>query len=221
MDKYFKPNRSEALDFPVSTGRGFTVPSAPMRAISSFLLGMFTLSCANSQPPASLRQEEIPPVQGFPPEAAVPPSAKERARLRDLGPLFGCSESFPISNRNAHNFNDQPQDRPPKTHPDDPIQPPPSRLPAPVIQQIIRARFDSMRACYEPRLHLDPELEGLVSVHFAIDLEGQVTRAEIFDNTIPDCYVGACLLDVFRELEFPKPEGGIVTVTYPIHFSPG
>jgi hypothetical protein len=38
---------------------------------------------------------------------------------------------------------------------------------------------------------------------------------------MPDAQVRACVAKVFEKLVFPPPEGGIVTVTYPIMFSPG
>jgi hypothetical protein len=38
---------------------------------------------------------------------------------------------------------------------------------------------------------------------------------------MPDAQVRACVVKGFEKLVFPPPEGGIVTVTYPIMFSPG
>ena len=37
---------------------------------------------------------------------------------------------------------------------------------------------------------------------------------------MPDARVTACTIEAFRKLAFPAPEGGIVTVTYPIMFAP-
>jgi hypothetical protein len=38
---------------------------------------------------------------------------------------------------------------------------------------------------------------------------------------MPDPEVTRCVLAAFAPLRFPQPENGIVTVVYPIHFSPG
>jgi hypothetical protein len=38
---------------------------------------------------------------------------------------------------------------------------------------------------------------------------------------MPDAEVTKCVTVVMKALEFPAPEGGIVTVAYPITFSPG
>jgi hypothetical protein len=38
---------------------------------------------------------------------------------------------------------------------------------------------------------------------------------------MPDSGVVSCTVRAFYGLSFPQPEGGIVTVTYPIMFAPG
>ncbi len=88
------------------------------------------------------------------------------------------------------------------------------------IQKVVRGNFDRMRACYEKGLAEDPKLEGRVSMRFVIDREGKVPAAAIGELTLPQCEVARCVRDVFKTLQFPKPEGGIVSVTYPIMFSP-
>jgi len=45
------------------------------------------------------------------------------------------------------------------------------------------------------------------------------TRAQ--QNDLPDCRVAQCVRDEMRRIHFPAPEGGIVTVIYPIMFQPG
>ena len=55
------------------------------------------------------------------------------------------------------------------------------------------------------------------------DIDGKVSSAspDASGTTLPDPQTVDCVVDVFRTLEFPKPEGGIVTVVYPLIFSPG
>ena len=60
-----------------------------------------------------------------------------------------------------------------------------------------------------------------VTVRFEIDREGHVGHGSIVDNTVPDCHVTACVRGVFEKLAFPKPDGGIVTVVYPLVLEPG
>ena len=40
-------------------------------------------------------------------------------------------------------------------------------------------------------------------------------------SDIPDANVVQCVTRGFTNLSFPQPEGGIVTVVYPIIFNPG
>jgi hypothetical protein len=107
---------------------------------------------------------------------------------------------------------------------------------APVrIQQVIRAQFGTMRLCYEDGLKRNPKLEGRVAAKFVIGRDGTVTDVADVDDVPPDPFdwgfpasgarmpdrvVAACVIAAFRKLVFPQPERGIVTVIYPIMFSP-
>ena len=112
------------------------------------------------------------------------------------------------------------------------------RLAPVVIQKIIRASFDSFRQCYEDGLRRNPKLEGHVRIHFTIGRDG--TTNTVYDSdqgppepqewvsssptpasVMPDTQVSACVVAMFRKLSFPPPDGGVVTVTYPIVFAPG
>jgi hypothetical protein len=89
------------------------------------------------------------------------------------------------------------------------------------IQSVVRANFDALRACYETGLKRDAQLRGRVGVRFVIGLDGRVSGVSDEGSDMPDREVLRCVLDGFRLLEFPRPDGGIVKVVYPIIFSPG
>jgi hypothetical protein len=95
------------------------------------------------------------------------------------------------------------------------------RLPPEQIQSIIRSNYDKMRDCYATGLGRDPRLTGRVTLRFVIGRDGGVSKATVFENTLPDCQVASCVRDVMKSLAFPVPEGGIVTVIYPIMLEPG
>lgn len=95
------------------------------------------------------------------------------------------------------------------------------RLPAEVIQRIVRQNFGRFRMCYEQGLTRNPNLEGRVAVRFVIGRDGAVSNVGNGGSDIPDSGVVSCVVSAFYGLGFPQPEGGIVTVTYPIMFSPG
>ena len=95
------------------------------------------------------------------------------------------------------------------------------RLPPEVIQRIVRQNFGRFKLCYENGLRNNPSLQGTVTVRFIIGRDGAVSGASNGGGGMPDAGVVSCVVRSFQGLSFPQPEGGIVTVTYPISFSPG
>jgi hypothetical protein len=95
------------------------------------------------------------------------------------------------------------------------------RLPKEVIVRIVRQNFGRFRMCYEQGLGRNPALEGEVSVRFVIDRSGGVSNVSDNGSALPDAEVKQCVFRAFFGLSFPMPEGGIVTVVYPMTFSPG
>jgi hypothetical protein len=94
------------------------------------------------------------------------------------------------------------------------------RLPPEVIQRIVRQNFGRFRLCYENGLRNNPNLQGRVSVRFVIGRDGRVSNVG-GGGDLPDGGVVSCVTRAFYGLSFPQPEGGIVTVAYPIVFTPG
>jgi len=95
------------------------------------------------------------------------------------------------------------------------------RLPPEVIQRIVRQNYGRFRMCYEQGLAKNPNLEGRVAVRFVIGRDGSVSNVSNGGSDIPDSGVVQCVIRAYYGLSFPQPEGGIVTVVYPIMFSPG
>ena len=93
------------------------------------------------------------------------------------------------------------------------------RLPPEAVQRVVRDNFGRMRGCYEEGLKRDPGLEGRIAVKFVIDREGAVAMASTDERSLADPTVASCVQRAFYGMTFPKPEGGIVTVVYPIVFS--
>ncbi|MDX2051127.1 MAG: AgmX/PglI C-terminal domain-containing protein [Polyangiaceae bacterium] len=95
------------------------------------------------------------------------------------------------------------------------------RLPPEVIQRIVRQNYGRFRMCFEQGLVRNPNLEGRVSVRFVIGRDGAVSNVANGGSDLPDSQVISCIVSAYYGLSFPQPEGGIVTVVYPIMFSPG
>jgi len=92
------------------------------------------------------------------------------------------------------------------------------KLPPEVIKRIVRANFPRFRVCYEQGLKKEPKLAGTVANKFVIDATGAVESVTAEGGTLPNEQVKSCITGVFRTLSFPEPEGGKVTVTYPLEF---
>ena len=95
------------------------------------------------------------------------------------------------------------------------------RLPPEVIRRIVRQNYGRFRLCYEQGLGKNPNLTGRVGVRFVIGRDGAVSNVSNGGSDLPDSNVVNCVVKAFYGLSFPKPEGGIVTVTYPIMLEPG
>jgi hypothetical protein len=95
------------------------------------------------------------------------------------------------------------------------------RIPAEVIQRIVRQNFGRFRLCYEGGLRTNPGLTGRVVTRFVIGRDGAVAQAADAGSDIASQEVVSCVVRSFSALSFPSPEGGIATVTYPIVLSPG
>ena len=94
------------------------------------------------------------------------------------------------------------------------------RLPAEVIQRIVRQNMGRFRACYESGIRTSPTLSGRVVVKFMIGRDGQVSVAQDGGSDLPNDAVNRCIVQSFYSLSFPTPSGGTVAVTYPIALSP-
>ncbi len=95
------------------------------------------------------------------------------------------------------------------------------RLPPEVIQRVVRQNYGRFRMCYEQGLARNPNLQGRVAVRFVIGRDGAVSNVGNGGSDLPDSGVVSCVISAYYGLSFPSPDNGIVTVVYPISFSPG
>ncbi|HUJ28960.1 MAG TPA: AgmX/PglI C-terminal domain-containing protein [Myxococcales bacterium] len=89
-----------------------------------------------------------------------------------------------------------------------------------LVAKVINEHVNEMRSCYERALIRQPNLgAGKVLLEWTIDLAGSVTEVRSKSSSLKNDEVVSCLLDVARQMKFPKPAGGIVIVTFPILFN--
>lgn len=89
-----------------------------------------------------------------------------------------------------------------------------------LIAQVVQRDTLGMRQCYQDGLRTNRRLRGTVATRFVIARDGHVERAVSESAAFPDPRVSACVVARFRRLIFPPPDGGHVTVVYPLDFSP-
>ena len=155
-------------------------------------------------------------VSGFAPFATMAPYLEALAQTRDR---LRLEAPLTFSVRDIASVAPRPSDDAPVAG--DPAPSSSARLPPKVIQSVVRASFGDFRTCYEDALRNDPHARGRVVVRFVIATDGHVSAAAAtVEEALPD-EVGACLEKAFVKLSFPEPDGGIVTVSYPIVFTPG
>jgi hypothetical protein len=90
-----------------------------------------------------------------------------------------------------------------------------------LVQAAVNARMHRMRACYHNALAKDPSLRIDMRVEVQVASNGHPMAVEEKGGRQRDKQVVACILGEFKALQFPHPEGGIATVTYPLVIAPG
>jgi len=88
-----------------------------------------------------------------------------------------------------------------------------------VIQREVRRHLNEVAHCYEQGLARRPDLAGRVAVLFQIGANGLVNNTAIADSSLGDLEVERCISQAVRRWSFPRPEGGVVMVTYPFQLA--
>jgi hypothetical protein len=94
------------------------------------------------------------------------------------------------------------------------------RLPPEVVQRIVRQNFGRFRGCYEAELGHSANASGRVTTRFKIATDGSVKDVTDQGSEIASRPFRQCIQRAFAGLSFPIPEGGPVTVVYPLVFAP-
>jgi hypothetical protein len=89
-----------------------------------------------------------------------------------------------------------------------------------VVKRVVRKNFGRLLRCYDDGFKTDKTLAGRVSVKFVITEGGEISQVSDGGSELHDPHVVTCIVKSFEGLSFPKPESGVVTVVYPMVFSP-
>ncbi|MFO0611596.1 MAG: protein kinase [Polyangiaceae bacterium] len=94
------------------------------------------------------------------------------------------------------------------------------RLKAETIQDVVDRGAGYFRFCMAEAFSTNPLLEGSVTVGFVIEAGGATSSIANAGASLPDSSAVGCVVSMFRRLEFPAPEGGVVRVTVPLRLQP-
>ena len=87
-----------------------------------------------------------------------------------------------------------------------------------IIRRYVKRNINKLQYCYEKELLKQPKLAGTSTVEFVIGVDGIVSSSTASGL---DANVDACIADVIKGIEFPKPKGGgAVSVRYPLTVRP-
>jgi hypothetical protein len=86
-----------------------------------------------------------------------------------------------------------------------------------LIRRYIRRNIQKIQYCYEKELLASPQLQGTVTAKFTIAPSGIVT---VSTASGLNANVESCVAAAINAIEFPKPKGGEVIVSYPFTFMP-
>lgn len=91
------------------------------------------------------------------------------------------------------------------------------------IQATITSNRKPFRACYDKARKDVPDLKGTLTIHFVLDPEGNVKKAElnVERSDIKSPAVADCAIAELKKLKFPPSSKGMdTTVNYPFDFKP-
>ena len=92
-----------------------------------------------------------------------------------------------------------------------------------VIAQIVKDNRKPVRDCFDKAKKDLPDLHGDMVIHFVIDPEGKVKKADLNleKSTLKSAAVSDCAIKVLQAVKFPPSSRGMdTTVNYPFNFKP-
>lgn len=85
----------------------------------------------------------------------------------------------------------------------------------------IQKHTGKIQACYERELNKNPSLAGRITFEWIVKSNGGVGTVKEVNSTLGNATVSKCVSNVIKQMKFPKPKGGEVTVVFPWMFSSG
>jgi hypothetical protein len=87
------------------------------------------------------------------------------------------------------------------------------------IAKVIQQYSSKISNCYEKALMKNSDISGRLQVEWVIEANGSVSDVKQAYSGMTQPDLSACILALFKQMKFPKPQGGSVKVKYPFIFS--
>jgi hypothetical protein len=89
------------------------------------------------------------------------------------------------------------------------------------IQKVVSSAKSEVQRCYEEGILRNATLTGTVAVRFVIGVDGRVKTVASYEpkTNLADPDVVQCVVAAIGVLRFPEPEGGSVSVVYPLRLA--
>ena len=87
------------------------------------------------------------------------------------------------------------------------------------VRRVISGYRGRIRVCYDKALVTNPQISGRITNKWTISSSGPVADAHIIKSAVSSNILENCILDVVKNMLFPKaPNGRTTTVIYPFEF---
>ena len=88
------------------------------------------------------------------------------------------------------------------------------------LLSVIQRYAAGIQFCYETELNRQPGLRGKLVVALAVAPSGEVTEANVVQNSLGSSRIASCALAQIRQWKFPPISGGVTTFQTPFVFTP-
>ncbi len=89
------------------------------------------------------------------------------------------------------------------------------------VEKVLRSITPSVRACYTRALESDPDLSGTMVLILTLSTSGQITSSSLDPtaSSLVDTDLKRCVERQVKSQNYPVPDGGQVTFSYPFRFN--
>jgi hypothetical protein len=94
-------------------------------------------------------------------------------------------------------------------------------LSAEQIRRVVMGHIGAVRACYESEAQRNPGLKGGVTIEWAIDPSGAVTRASVANSSLSNPRVEGCIVRQVQKWKFPSSDAPTTVAGFPFKFGVG